>query len=168
MACPELCNHVDEVPNVCPCGPDCYCKTRSCWRPWTQNDECLACRLKAGSPMLCMNCQRRRTERDKADPGKKAMTSPPSIPDCDCGEAYSGNNCKAYCARKAVLHPSSKPTPKVNIEAFLAPTAGTAPTSPEPKPRNLLQERFDLLDLEGLEGAEREPDPVRLYDFEGD
>lgn len=27
---PMLCEHPNEAPNVCPCGPGCYCKTRTC------------------------------------------------------------------------------------------------------------------------------------------
>jgi hypothetical protein len=27
---PWLCEHANENPNVCPCAPDCYCKTRTC------------------------------------------------------------------------------------------------------------------------------------------
>lgn len=28
-----LCNHANEVPNICPCDADCYCKSNTC-RPW--------------------------------------------------------------------------------------------------------------------------------------
>lgn len=27
---PWLCEHANENPNVCPCQPGCYCKTRTC------------------------------------------------------------------------------------------------------------------------------------------
>lgn len=27
---PMLCEHPNEAPNVCPCDPGCYCKTRTC------------------------------------------------------------------------------------------------------------------------------------------
>jgi hypothetical protein len=27
---PMLCDHPNEAPNVCPCAPGCYCKTRTC------------------------------------------------------------------------------------------------------------------------------------------
>lgn len=33
MRGPELCEHANEVPHVCPCPPDCYCMTHTC-RTW--------------------------------------------------------------------------------------------------------------------------------------
>lgn len=29
-AAPWICEHANENPNVCPCPPNCYCKTRTC------------------------------------------------------------------------------------------------------------------------------------------
>lgn len=33
MKGPELCEHANEVPSVCPCPPDCYCMAHTC-RTW--------------------------------------------------------------------------------------------------------------------------------------
>lgn len=35
-----LCAHANEVPIVCPCDWDCYCKSRTCKPRRPCNDEC--------------------------------------------------------------------------------------------------------------------------------
>jgi hypothetical protein len=34
-----FCEHANEVPNVCPCPADCYCKTHSCAAPGDDNEK---------------------------------------------------------------------------------------------------------------------------------
>lgn len=61
---PWFCEHANEVPQMCPCKPDCYCKSHTCKNKAPQPSQCLGkcdpcgrpCALKSSNHSFAHDC----------------------------------------------------------------------------------------------------------------
>ncbi len=104
-----FCEHPNENPYICRCEPNCYCKTHTCkdkiplapngkphetsamYCPHGQGDGTpsgIACQCEANCYCKQHSC-------------KSSTRQPTMRKNCDCGEAFSGGNCRSYCSSKS-------------------------------------------------------------------